>query len=169
MIRLILPWPPSLNHYYRYGNGRFFISTEGKRYKMVVVGTMLMGKVKPFDGPVAVTIDAHPPDRRVRDLDNLNKCLLDSLVTRHGLAGLYHNDSQVKRIESTMHEFDAGNAGNIVVAVRPWPDIAGVPVPAPTSPPTLRAANKLDLVNYCAWLFGRSVKWLKPPKPRPVI
>ena len=137
MTTLKLPWPPSLNHYYRYGNGRFFISSEGKRYKMIVVGTMLMGKVKPYDGPVAVTIDAYPPDRRVRDLDNLQKCLLDSLVTRHGLAGLYQNDAQIKRIESTMHDFDAGNAGRIVVTVRPWPDAAGVPVPAPRRSPTL--------------------------------
>jgi len=145
MITLKLPWPPSVNHYWRFGNGRFFISAEGKRYKMIVVGTMLMGRVKPFDGPVAVTIDAHPPDRRVRDLDNLQKCLLDSCVTRHGLAGLYHDDSQIKRIESTMHDYDAANAGNVIVTVRPWPDVAGVPATAHHPAPTLSAARTVPV------------------------
>jgi len=164
MIRLILPWPPSVNHYWRFGKGRFFISNEGKRYKMIVAGTMIQGGVKPFEGPVAVTIDAHPPDRRVRDLDNLQKSLLDSCVTRHGLAGLYNNDSQIKRLESTMHDYDAAYAGKVIITVRPWPDAAGVPVPAPCRPPARRAeAEKLLLT--CARLLERSASWLKPPKP----
>ena len=141
MIKLILPWPPSVNHYWRFGNGHFYISNEGKRFKMIVTGTMLQGGVKPFSGPVAVTIDLHPPDRRIRDIDNANKALLDSLVTRHGLAGLYHNDAQIKRLESTMHDFDAANAGNVVVTVRPWPDAVGVPVPVPCRLPALSASR----------------------------
>ena len=137
MIQLILPWPPSVNHYWRFGKGRFYISNEGKRYKMIVTGTMLQGRVKPFSGNVAVTIDAHPPDRRTRDLDNLNKCILDSCVTRHGLAGVYEDDSQVKRLEATMHDFNPECAGRVVITVSPWPgaDAAGVPVYAPCSPP----------------------------------
>jgi len=143
MIRLILPWPPSVNHYWRFGNGRFFISTEGKRYKMIVTGMMLQRGVKPFEGQVAVTIDLHPPDRRTRDIDNANKALLDSLVTRHGLAGLYNDDSQVKRLEATMHDYDAANAGNVVVTVRPWPGAIGVPVPAPRRAPALSPARSI--------------------------
>ena len=144
MTTLHLPWPPSVNHYWRFGNGRFFISNEGKRFKMIVAGTMLQRGVSTYAGPVSVSIDAYPPDRRVRDLDNLNKCLLDSLVTRHGLAGLYHNDSQIKRIVSTMHDFDAGNAGRVVITVQPWPGVeaVGVPVPAPRPAPALSARRQ---------------------------
>jgi len=111
---------------------------------MIVTGMMLQSGVKPFSGPVAVTIDAHPPDRRIRDLDNLNKCLLDSLVTRHGLAGFYNDDSQVKRIESTMHDFDAANAGNVIVTVRPWPDAVGVPVSVACPAPMLSARSRME-------------------------
>jgi crossover junction endodeoxyribonuclease RusA len=163
MIKLILPWPPSVNHYWRFGNGRFYISGDGKRFKTIVAGTMIQGGVKPFSGSVAVTIDAHPPDRRARDLDNLNKCLLDSLVTRHGLAGLYHNDAQIKRLESTMHDFDATNAGNVVVTVRPWPDAVGALVPATRPVPMLRTHSRPEpepaLLNRC---LQRIALWLKP-------
>ena len=160
MIRLILPWPPSVNHYWRFGHGRFYISNEGKRYKMIVAGTMIQGGVKPFTGPVAVTIDAHPPDRRIRDLENLNKCALDSCVTRHGLAGLYEDDSQVKCLESTMHDFDPGYAGKIVITVRPWPDAARVPAPDPA--PTLRAnarfSSDLELCRHYLERIASCVK-----------
>jgi hypothetical protein len=97
--------------------------------------------------------------------------LLDSLVTRHGLAGLYHNDSQIKRLESTMHDYDTGNAGKIIVTVRPWPDAAGAPVPAPCCPPTRRAEAKMDLIHYCAWLYRhwqeRTMSCQRTPKPSP--
>lgn len=40
---------------------------------------------------LSLTIDAYPPDRRKRDLDNILKSLLDAL--QH--AGIYSDDSQI--------------------------------------------------------------------------
>jgi len=45
-----------------------------------------------LDGPLVVTIDVHPPDRRRRDLDNLFKGILDALEK----GGAYHDDSQIE-------------------------------------------------------------------------
>lgn len=47
-------------------------------------------------GRLSVEIDAHPPDRRRRDLDNLQKPLLDALE----YAGVYEDDSQIDRLVS---------------------------------------------------------------------
>jgi crossover junction endodeoxyribonuclease RusA len=90
---LTLPWPPSVNHYWRHtNNGRHYISEEGRRYRERVSGAVLWQlKQTIHDDRLRVTITAHPPDHRQRDLDNLLKSLLDAL--QHG--GLYVNDSQI--------------------------------------------------------------------------
>ena len=167
MIRLILPWPPSANHYWRLGNGHFHISAEGRAYKLKVAGVIAAAGVKPLEGDVKLTLDAYPPDRRKRDIDNLQKSVCDSVCQRHGHYGLYHDDSQIKRLESTMYPYDPDRAGRVVITVSPWPDVdtAGVPIPAPSRPPVRRVAGKLDLVGYCHWLWMTS--WQKPPKPLP--
>lgn len=144
MLTLELPWPPSVNHYWRYGNGHFYISDEGRRYKLIVGGLIAAGQIRPLDGPVKITLDAFPPDRRRRDLDNLEKATLDACAVRRGFAtGLYRDDCQIKRKESTMHDFDPERAGRVVVSVSPWPgaEAAGIPVPAVRPLPALPKAR----------------------------
>ena len=51
-------------------------------------------RLKPLDGPLEIFIDVYPPDRRRRDVDNVQKALLDALA--HG--GAYHDDSQIARL-----------------------------------------------------------------------
>ena len=167
MTILELGWPPSVNHYWRLGNGHFHISSEGRAYKLRVAGVIAQAGLRPLEGDVKITIDAFPPDRRKRDLENIQKCLLDSCAVRKGFAtGLYLDDCQIKRIEATMHPYDPECAGRVTLTVSPWPgaESAGVPVPAPCRPPSRRAeAEKLLLT--CARLLERSASWLKPPKP----
>jgi crossover junction endodeoxyribonuclease RusA len=45
----------------------------------------------PVGGRIALCMDAFPPDRRRRDVDNLQKSTLDAL--QH--AGIYEDDSQI--------------------------------------------------------------------------
>ena len=98
-----LPWPPSVNHYWRLGQGHFHVSTEGRRYKSAVAAILEKAGIRPVNGPVKITIDAYPPDRRRRDIDNLEKALLDACcLPNGGVTGLYYDDSQIKRKESTM-------------------------------------------------------------------
>ena len=93
MQTIDLPWPPSMNHYWRHVGSRVLISRQGREYRAHVVG-ILQGcgpRKPPASGRVAMVLDVYPPDRRRRDLDNLQKPVLDAL--EH--AGLYENDSQV--------------------------------------------------------------------------
>jgi len=94
MIRLELPWPPSVNHYYRRVGNATLISKEGRRYRKRVASDVLLAHSPRVEGRLSVRIVASPPDQRRRDLDNLQKALLDAL--QH--AGVYRDDSQIDRI-----------------------------------------------------------------------
>lgn len=92
MIEFTLPWPPSVNHYWRQFNGRMIISKEGRNYRQAVSDQiMLQKKVAHFEGKLMVVIEAFRPDNRRRDLDNLLKSTLDGLAH----AGVYEDDSQI--------------------------------------------------------------------------
>lgn len=92
ILNITLPWPPSVNTYWRNVNGRTIISADGRAYRAAVVEQiMLQRKQMHFDGPLRLIIEAHRPDNRRRDLDNLFKATLDSLAH----AGVYEDDSQI--------------------------------------------------------------------------
>src|SRR3990172_8733530 len=96
MLRMTLPWPPTINHYWmRTRNGRPYISARGTVYRGAVIlicrAAMREQEVDCMSGRLRVEITAHPPDMRKRDLDNLLKSILDAL--QH--AGVYDDDSQI--------------------------------------------------------------------------
>lgn len=76
--RLTLPWPPSVNNYWRQFKGRLIISADGRRYRDLVLASFV-GRT-PIAERIAVTMFAFPPDRRRRDLDNALKAPLDALT-----------------------------------------------------------------------------------------
>jgi len=90
---LTLPYPPSINHYWRRVGPRTLISREGRTFRRNVCALLGGGgpRKPPSGGRIALAMDAFPPDRRRRDLDNIAKPVLD--VMEH--AGLYEDDSQV--------------------------------------------------------------------------
>ena len=68
MTDITLPWPPSLNRYYRNVAGVTKISAEGRAYRAAVVNLLAEHRtVPPLAGAVAVEIEAFMPDRRRRD------------------------------------------------------------------------------------------------------
>ena len=92
MIEITLPWPPSVNTYWRNFDGRMIISAKGREYRETVGDQMILQKqVKHFTGRLRVEIEAFRPDKRRRDLDNLLKATLDGLAH----AGVYEDDSQI--------------------------------------------------------------------------
>jgi len=92
MIEITLPWPPSVNTYWRNFDGRMIISAKGREYRETVGDQMTVQRmVKHYVGPLRVVIEAWRPDRRRRDLDNLLKATLDGLAH----AGVYEDDSQI--------------------------------------------------------------------------
>ena len=93
---LTLPYPPSVNHYWRRVGPRTLISREGRTFRKNVCALLSPGngngpRKPPAGGRIALAMDAFPPDRRRRDLDNIQKPVLDAL--EH--AGVYEDDSQI--------------------------------------------------------------------------
>ena len=98
-VEFDLPWPPSVNRYYRHVGPRVLISREGRRYRMMAV-SRLGGLFEKLSGAVSLSLDCYPPDRRRRDIDNIRKSLLDSLVN----AGVLEDDSLIRRLLMEMRE-----------------------------------------------------------------
>lgn len=89
---ITLPYPPSNNRYYRHNRGRTHISAEGKAYRAAVrdlIRASMLDVQTPH--PLKLRIECHMPDRRRRDLDNLQKAAFDALTK----AGFWLDDSQI--------------------------------------------------------------------------
>lgn len=123
MMRLDLPWPPSVNTYWRHvvigGRVRVLTSGKGRKYRASVIKAVAKafqaGAAWPLGETIVhVAVDLYPPDRRQRDIDNYCKGLLDGL--KH--AGLWADDSQVKRLELEMMA-ERVKGGLVRMAIQP--------------------------------------------------
>jgi crossover junction endodeoxyribonuclease RusA len=98
VVVLTLPWPPSVNHYWRHAvvghRPQTYISAEGKRFRADVEAACLAAWRGTLTGRLAVEILATMPDHRARDIDNLAKATLDALQ----YAGVFQNDNQIDRL-----------------------------------------------------------------------
>jgi crossover junction endodeoxyribonuclease RusA len=117
-ITLRLPWPPSVNHYYgRSRQGRVFLKEPGRMYRRRVAA-ILAGLGWPrIDGPVRVGILAAPPDRRRRDLDNINKSAWDSLSDRRGHHGVIADDALIRENSAAFTDSDPEGDGYLLVTI----------------------------------------------------
>ena len=117
MLALDLPYPPSINRYYRHVGFRTLISREGRTFRKNVCALLGGGgpRKPPAGGRIALCMDAFPPDRRRRDLDNLQKPTLDAL--QH--AGVYEDDSQIDLLVTRRRSPAAG--GRVVIGLEDMP------------------------------------------------
>lgn len=111
-MRLDLPWPPSVNHYWRRVGSRTLISKGGRLFRKRVVAMLSVHSSEPLTGRLHVRVLVYPPDRRRRDLDNIVKALLDAL--EHG--GIYEDDSQIDRLEVERHGVEP--SGRVIVEIK---------------------------------------------------
>jgi crossover junction endodeoxyribonuclease RusA len=89
LIELLLPFPPSINHYLqksvRRAKGRSYVhvrvSDRGIQYRAAVL-TIIMQKrlMRAIKGRVRLDMYLFPPNIAERDVDNYPKVLLDSLT-----------------------------------------------------------------------------------------
>lgn len=103
-LELELPWPPSVNHYWRHvtigRHVRTLISAKGRLYKREVGVSVLAHAANTktrhieFMGRLEVSLELYPPDRRNRDIDNSTKAVLDALTDAH----VWRDDSQVDEL-----------------------------------------------------------------------
>lgn len=107
---LTLPFPPSVNHYWRIFNGRAIVSAEGRKYRNKVAERLR--RAYGLSGRLRISILAVMPDKRRRDLDNLLKASLDAMQN----AGVYLDDSQIDHIEVARGHIE--KPGRLEVLVR---------------------------------------------------
>jgi len=102
-----LPYPPTVNTYWRRVGDRTIVSRAGRRYRDRVASILSLYNIPEFGGPIEVSIEVHPPDRRRRDLDNLLKALLDALER----GGAYRDDSQIEQLMVLRGDVEPGGGG----------------------------------------------------------
>lgn len=94
-LTLCLPFPPSLNSYWRKSAKGMYIDKKGREFREAVLAKYkspvpLFTKNK----RLSVQIRLFAPDRRKRDVDNYAKGLLDALAK----ANIFVDDSQIDEL-----------------------------------------------------------------------
>lgn len=115
--RYELPYPPSVNHYWRNIKGRTLISQKGRRYREEVDYTIVHGYgcAEPMVGPLFMRVQVFPPDRRKRDLANVEKALSDALE----YARVFLDDNQIAKIELVRRQVWP-KAGKVIVELEAY-------------------------------------------------
>ena len=114
MIEKELPYPPTINNYYvRSKYGAIFINQKGRSYRAAVQYNMR--HEKPIEGKIKLHIDVFPPDKKKRDMDNLNKCLLDSLQN----TGVIKDDYDIDQLSMTRRDVIQGGKSQALSTIVP--------------------------------------------------
>ena len=131
MLKLKLPFPPSVNTYWRHVGNRVLVSKKGRQYQATVSSLLNRKDIEPHDGDLIVDIRLIPPDRRRRDVDNSLKALLDAMQ----FGGAYHDDAQIVRLTVEKHQPDPGD---------PRAEVILQHVPAPIGQAGFRTCLRCD-------------------------
>ncbi|HOQ88260.1 MAG TPA: RusA family crossover junction endodeoxyribonuclease [Phycisphaerae bacterium] len=118
MLTVALPYPPSVNHYWRRVGPRTVISRQGRAYRRDVATAVRLidhaAERLPLTGPLSVEVVLYPPDRRRRDLDNALKAIFDAL--EH--AGVYPDDSLIEQLSVEKRDVVAGGKAVVIIQRR---------------------------------------------------
>jgi crossover junction endodeoxyribonuclease RusA len=109
LISLDLPYPPTVNHYWGVAGKRRFIGTRGREFRKAVLEAS--EGVQKVEGRISMWIELYPPDRRIRDIDNITKALLDACMH----AGCYEDDSQIDELHIIRREVRKGGGCSVVI------------------------------------------------------
>lgn len=90
-LAITLPYPPSVNSYWRRGKNSTYICPGGVKFRKKVAEACLEANAGRLEGNLAVQIVLRSGDDRIRDIDNYSKATLDAL--QH--CGVYANDNQI--------------------------------------------------------------------------
>lgn len=117
---ITLPFPLSANRIWRsFARGKRVATIKTKEYRdwlddarPIAEAAMIVQGAEVLTGPLAVTLSVRQPDRRKRDIDNMNKSVLDCL---EGIA--FENDNQIEDLRTYWDGSDG--PARCVVRLRP--------------------------------------------------
>ncbi|MCW2455811.1 UNVERIFIED_ORG: crossover junction endodeoxyribonuclease RusA [Rahnella aquatilis] len=113
-MRLILPFPPSVNGYWRSTQKGVLISERGRNFRsnaLAAIYQQLRSRPTALLTELDVHLILYPPTRAKRDLDNFQKALFDGLTH----AGIWKDDNQVKRMTVEWGEVTKGGKAEITI------------------------------------------------------
>ena len=112
-VILYLPWPPTVNHYYKVArNGARYLDKRVKVFREEVCESI--AEQCPglrLSDPIFMEVYLFPPDRRKRDLDNYMKGLLDGLTE----AGMWDDDSLIDQLH--IYRGEVVSAGYVKIEI----------------------------------------------------
>lgn len=109
---LELPFPPSVNSYWGFKGHRRFLTKKAVEFKAIVAYQVLKQRTRYGKQTLEMRIVWHSPDKRIRDIDNPIKPLLDALTQ----AGLFDDDSQIKKLHIEFGESMKGGKTTVVLS-----------------------------------------------------
>jgi len=110
-VRLVLPWPPTVNNYWIICNNRKVLSKKAREFQANVDELLKKEGFKPILDKLHVEMFAYAPDRRKRDLDNIVKPTFDALEK----SKIFEDDNQIDYFSITREEKHQG--GQLVVDI----------------------------------------------------
>jgi len=125
-LRVELPYPPSINHYWRHNSKRkgapVYISVEGKRYQHEVFYRLGIYTFKTLDiQRLSVRVAFYPRTKQEQDISNRIKVLEDCLQA----IKIYCNDSQIDHLEIFRGRVVSG--GRCVAIIEPLTKPLAIP------------------------------------------
>ena len=115
MYTFNFPYPPSTNAYWGTSGKRRYISKRGVEFKKAV--HEICAGIEGYQGkPVEINIVLYPRDKRLLDIDNCCKAILDSM---NGL--MYDDDQQVWKLTVERGEKIKGGGCKVSIDVYKHP------------------------------------------------
>lgn len=118
MICVALPYPPSANAIWRNVDGKTLVSAPYRKWKSLAFSEIVAqgaGKLhrRTIAGPYQMMLLADRPDKRRRDIGNLEKCCSDALVT----AGVIEDDHLAERITLAWSKRAPGKGAKVHITI----------------------------------------------------
>jgi len=106
-------FPPTVNNYYVKTQRGVFISHKGRKFRDALAESLhaQIGADAHIDYPVLVEVILHMPDKRVRDLDNYMKPLLDAITK----TGFWDDDSLIDQL--FIYRGEVTSSGKVFIRV----------------------------------------------------